>query len=80
MLIAEELTLQQHFFGARVIGTLHEASVWLYGFTIGAAHRLPIESLFSVFENPQVLSLCTPNKMSRVVEIEVFGNELLVGD
>ena len=43
MLIAEELPLQ-HFFGARVIGTLHEASVWLCGFTIGAAHRLPIES------------------------------------
>jgi len=43
VLIAEELPLQ-HFFGARVIGTLHEASVWLCGFTIGAAHRLPIES------------------------------------
>jgi hypothetical protein len=39
VLIAEELP-PQHFFGARVIGTLHEASVWLCGFTIGAAHRL----------------------------------------
>ncbi len=28
MLIAEELPLQQHFFGTRVIGTLHEASMW----------------------------------------------------
>ena len=42
------------------------------------AQTLPIESLFSVFENPQVLALCAPNKMSRVNEIEVFGNELLV--
>jgi hypothetical protein len=46
----------------------------------GATQSLRIESLFSVFENPQVLSLCAPNKMSRVVEIEVFGNELLVRD
>ncbi|SVB83826.1 uncharacterized protein METZ01_LOCUS236680 [marine metagenome] len=44
----------------------------------GPFQRLPIESLFSVFENPQVLALCAPNKMSRVNEIEVFGNELLV--
>ena len=40
----EESKPLQHFFGARVIGTLHEASVWLCGFTIGAAHGLPIES------------------------------------
>ena len=44
----------------------------------GPFQTLPIESLFSVFENPQVLALCAPNKMSRVNEIEVFGNELLV--
>jgi len=44
VLIAEELPLQ-HFFGARVIGTLHEASVWLCGFTIGAAHRLASDPL-----------------------------------
>jgi hypothetical protein len=42
VLIAEELTLQ-HFFGARVIGTLHEASVWLCGFIVGAAQRVAYE-------------------------------------